>query len=156
MRYRDGYSPEPPSPMRQTKRQRQGPVELDAVIVCDLVCARPIPKELLVAISQANTTTFIATVRTIEQLIVQERWRHTKRMVLRSAVSVVNLTSVPLDLRYDLPDDGGLPRVDARLTHGGTAHLPLHVAEAGGTLRWRPSLRGLRWSEVDEILRYAD
>lgn len=62
--------------------------------------------------------------------------RYTKMVRVYSTVIVSNATSVPLEVRFDIPF-GVSPKVLDPIYPGQQVPLPLHLAEAG-RVRWRP------------------
>lgn len=75
--------------------------------------------------------------------------RYTKMVRLYSTVIVTNATSVPLEVRFDIPF-GVSPKVLDPIYPGQQFPLPLHLAEAG-RLRWRPLGNSYLWSEAHSI-----
>ncbi|MCL7024846.1 hypothetical protein MKW94_022445 [Papaver nudicaule] len=72
--------------------------------------------------------------------------RHSKLIRLYSTVILLNATSVPLELRFDIPF-GVSPKVLDPIFPGQEFPLPLHLAEAG-RMRWRPVGNSYLWSEA--------
>lgn len=75
--------------------------------------------------------------------------RYTKLIRLYSTVILANATSVPLELRFDIPF-GLSPKVLDPIYPDQEFPLPLHLAEAG-RMRWRPLGNSYLWSEVHDI-----
>ncbi|KAL3830664.1 hypothetical protein ACJIZ3_019466 [Penstemon smallii] len=75
--------------------------------------------------------------------------RYTKLMRLYSTVVILNTTSVPLEIRFDIPF-GVSPKILGPIYPGQEFPLPLHLAEAG-CIRWRPLGDSYLWSEVYNI-----
>ncbi|CAN1217850.1 Intermembrane lipid transfer protein vps13A [Linum perenne] len=75
--------------------------------------------------------------------------RYSKMIRLYSTVILSNATSVPLELRFDIPF-GLAPKILDPIYPGQEFPLPLHLAEAG-RMRWRPIGDTLLWSEVHEL-----
>ncbi|KAG6546751.1 hypothetical protein Mapa_011940 [Marchantia paleacea] len=71
--------------------------------------------------------------------------RYSKLVRLCSMVSVVNTTSVALELRFDLPFVLS-PKVMDPVLPGHVMALPVHLAETG-RIRWRPVGSNYLWSE---------
>ncbi|BFG24048.1 hypothetical protein CerSpe_103220 [Prunus speciosa] len=72
--------------------------------------------------------------------------RYTKLIRLYSTVLLSNATSIPLELRFDIPF-GVSPMILDPIYPGQELPLPLHLAEAG-RIRWRPIGDSYLWSEV--------
>ncbi|KAF6145935.1 hypothetical protein GIB67_007954 [Kingdonia uniflora] len=72
--------------------------------------------------------------------------RYTKLIRLYSTVILLNATSVPLELRFDIPF-GVSPKVLGPIHPGQEFALPVHLAEAG-RMRWRPLGDSFLWSEA--------
>ncbi|XP_062110985.1 uncharacterized protein LOC133822610 isoform X2 [Humulus lupulus] len=72
--------------------------------------------------------------------------RYSKLIRLYSTVILSNATSVPLELRFDIPF-GVSPKILDPIYPGQELPLPLHLAEAG-RIRWRPLGDTYLWSEV--------
>ncbi|KAI3958319.1 hypothetical protein MKW98_011007 [Papaver atlanticum] len=72
--------------------------------------------------------------------------RYSKLIRLYSTVILLNATSVPLELRFDIPF-GVSPKVLDPISPGEEFPLPLHLAEAG-RMRWRPVGNSYLWSEA--------
>ncbi|XP_026401188.1 uncharacterized protein LOC113297020 isoform X1 [Papaver somniferum] len=72
--------------------------------------------------------------------------RYSKLIRLYSTVILLNATSVPLELRFDIPF-GVSPKVLDPISPGDEFPLPLHLAEAG-RMRWRPVGNSYLWSEA--------
>ncbi|WCJ32878.1 hypothetical protein M5689_014275 [Euphorbia peplus] len=75
--------------------------------------------------------------------------RYSKLLRLYSTVIISNLTSVPLELRFDIPF-GLSPKILDPIYPGQEVPLPLHLAEAG-RLRWHPLGSSYLWSEVHDL-----
>ncbi|KAM3303588.1 putative protein isoform X1 [Capsicum chacoense] len=75
--------------------------------------------------------------------------RYTKMVRVYSTVIVSNATSVPLEVRFDIPF-GVSPKVLDPIYPGQQVPLPLHLAEAG-RVRWRPLGNSYLWSEAHSI-----
>ncbi|CAI0559649.1 unnamed protein product [Linum tenue] len=75
--------------------------------------------------------------------------RYSKLIRLYSTVILFNETSVPLELRFDIPF-GLAPKILDPIYPGREFPLPLHLAEAG-RMRWRPIGDAYLWSEVNEL-----
>ncbi|KAJ6776637.1 PROTEIN SORTING-ASSOCIATED PROTEIN putative (DUF1162)-RELATED, partial [Salix koriyanagi] len=75
--------------------------------------------------------------------------RYTKLIRLYSTVILANATSVPLELRFDIPF-GLSPKILDPIYPDQEFPLPLHLAEAG-RMRWRPLGNSYLWSEVHDI-----
>ncbi|GAB2222927.1 hypothetical protein Drorol1_Dr00017059 [Drosera rotundifolia] len=71
--------------------------------------------------------------------------RYSKIIRLYSTVLLLNLASVPLELRFDIPF-GISPKIIDPIYPGQEFHLPLHLAEVG-QIRWRPVGDNYLWSE---------
>ncbi|XP_031373509.1 uncharacterized protein LOC116188354 isoform X3 [Punica granatum] len=76
--------------------------------------------------------------------------RFSKLIQLYSTVIVENETSVPLELRFDIPL-GVSPKIVDPILPGEKYPLPLHLAQPG-RVRWRPQGNSYVWSET-QILR---
>ncbi|XP_062008854.1 uncharacterized protein LOC133725578 isoform X1 [Rosa rugosa] len=72
--------------------------------------------------------------------------RYSKLIRLYSTVILSNSTSMPLELRFDIPF-GVSPKILDPIYPGQELPLPLHLAEAG-RIRWRPIGDSHLWSEV--------
>ncbi|KAL5574177.1 hypothetical protein UlMin_023774 [Ulmus minor] len=72
--------------------------------------------------------------------------RYSKLIRLYSTVMLSNATSMPLELRFDIPF-GVAPKILDPIYPGQELPLPLHLAESG-RLRWRPIGNAYLWSEV--------
>nr|XP_011467498.1 PREDICTED: uncharacterized protein LOC101298156 [Fragaria vesca subsp. vesca] len=72
--------------------------------------------------------------------------RYSKLIRLYSTVILSNATSMPLELRFDIPF-GVAPKILDPIYPGQELPLPLHLAEAG-RIRWRPIGYSHLWSEV--------
>ncbi|KAK4756247.1 hypothetical protein SAY87_006374 [Trapa incisa] len=72
--------------------------------------------------------------------------RFSKLIQLYSTVIVENGTSVPLELRFDIPL-GLSPKILDPINPGEKVPLPLHLAESG-RVRWRPQGDSYVWSET--------
>ncbi|XP_050382411.1 uncharacterized protein LOC126799284 isoform X2 [Argentina anserina] len=72
--------------------------------------------------------------------------RYSKLIRLYSTVILSNATSMPLELRFDIPF-GVAPKILDPIYPGQELPLPLHLAEAG-RIRWRPVGDSHLWSEV--------
>ncbi|XP_048139080.1 uncharacterized protein LOC115752507 isoform X2 [Rhodamnia argentea] len=75
--------------------------------------------------------------------------RFNKLIRLYSTVIVYNETSVPLELRFDIPL-GVSPKIIDPIYPGQKFPLPLHLAEAG-RIRWRPLGNSYVWSEPHHL-----
>ncbi|CAK7357552.1 unnamed protein product [Dovyalis caffra] len=75
--------------------------------------------------------------------------RYTKLIRLYSTVILANTTSVPLELRFDIPF-GVSPKILDPIYPDQELPLPLHLAETG-RMRWRPHGNSYLWSEVHDI-----
>ncbi|KAJ8775429.1 hypothetical protein K2173_023194 [Erythroxylum novogranatense] len=75
--------------------------------------------------------------------------RYSKLIRLYSTVILSNATSMPLELRFDIPF-GVSPKILDPIYPGQEFPLPLHLAEAG-RLRWRPLGSSYLWSEVYDL-----
>ncbi|KAF8007492.1 hypothetical protein BT93_K1496 [Corymbia citriodora subsp. variegata] len=75
--------------------------------------------------------------------------RFSKLIRLYSTVIVYNETSVPLELRFDIPL-GVSPKIVDPIYPGQKFPLPLHLAEAG-RIRWRPLGNSYVWSEPHNL-----
>ncbi|XP_056171449.1 uncharacterized protein LOC115688889 isoform X4 [Syzygium oleosum] len=75
--------------------------------------------------------------------------RFSKLIRLYSTVIVCNETSVPLELRFDIPL-GVSPKIIDPIYPGQNSPLPLHLAEAG-RIRWRPLGNSYVWSEPHNL-----
>ncbi|KAL8141634.1 hypothetical protein V2J09_014666 [Rumex salicifolius] len=81
--------------------------------------------------------------------------RGTKLIQLYSTVILMNSTSTPLELRFDIPF-GISPKIVDPIYPGQEFPLPLHLAEAG-RISWRPLSNKYLWSEshnLSNILSY--
>ncbi|KAL6005779.1 hypothetical protein ACLOJK_006352 [Asimina triloba] len=74
---------------------------------------------------------------------------YSKLIRLYSTVVLVNATSVPLELRFDIPF-GVSPKVLDPIYPGQEFPLPVHLAEAG-RMRWRPLGTNYLWSEAQQL-----
>ncbi|OVA10906.1 Vacuolar protein sorting-associated protein 13 domain [Macleaya cordata] len=72
--------------------------------------------------------------------------RYSKLIRLYSTVILLNATSMPLELRFDIPF-GVSPKVLDPIYPGQEFPLPLHLAKAG-RMRWRPLGNSYLWSEA--------
>ncbi|XP_022765514.1 uncharacterized protein LOC111310374 isoform X3 [Durio zibethinus] len=75
--------------------------------------------------------------------------RYTKLIRLYSTVIILNATSIPLELRFDIPF-GISPKILDPVYPGQEFPLPLHLAEAG-RMRWRPLGNSYLWSEAHNL-----
>ncbi|KVH90901.1 hypothetical protein Ccrd_007067 [Cynara cardunculus var. scolymus] len=75
--------------------------------------------------------------------------RYTKLVRLYSTVILLNATSVPFEVRFDIPF-GVSPKILDPVYPGHEFPLPLHLAEAG-RIRWRPLGSTYLWSEAYSI-----
>uniref|UniRef100_A0A2P2MK19 Uncharacterized protein LOC105135080 isoform X1 n=1 Tax=Rhizophora mucronata TaxID=61149 RepID=A0A2P2MK19_RHIMU len=75
--------------------------------------------------------------------------RYNKLIRVYSTVILSNATSMPLELRFDIPF-GVSPKILDPIAPGQKFPLPLHLAEAG-RMRWRPHGRSYLWSEVYDL-----
>ncbi|XVE86346.1 hypothetical protein DITRI_Ditri18aG0027900 [Diplodiscus trichospermus] len=75
--------------------------------------------------------------------------RYSKLIRLYSTVIILNATSVPLELRFDIPF-GISPKILDPVYPGQEFPLPLHLAEAG-RMRWRPFGNSYLWSEAHNL-----
>ncbi|KAJ8450353.1 hypothetical protein Cgig2_004810 [Carnegiea gigantea] len=75
--------------------------------------------------------------------------QYSKLIQLYSTVIFTNLTSVPLELRFDIPF-GMTSKIVDPIYPGEEFPLPLHLAEAGH-MRWRPLGNNYLWSEVHNL-----
>lgn len=75
--------------------------------------------------------------------------RYSKLIRLYSTVTIMNATSMPLELRFDIPF-GIAPKILEPINPGQEFPLPLHLAEAG-RMRWRPVGNSYLWSEVHNL-----
>lgn len=75
--------------------------------------------------------------------------QYSKLIQLYSTVIFTNLTSVPLELRFDIPF-GMTSKIVDPIYPGEEFPLPLHLAEAGH-MRWRPLGYSYLWSEVHNL-----
>lgn len=75
--------------------------------------------------------------------------RFSKLIRLYSTVILYNETSVPLELRFDIPL-GVSPKIMDPIYPGQKFPLPLHLAEAG-RIRWRPLGNSYVWSEPHNL-----
>ncbi|XP_057249486.1 uncharacterized protein LOC104905906 isoform X4 [Beta vulgaris subsp. vulgaris] len=75
--------------------------------------------------------------------------RYSKLIQLYSTVIFKNSTSMPLELRFDIPFGMSSKIVDP-IYPGEEFPLPLHLAEAGH-MRWRPRGNSYLWSEVHNL-----
>eukprot|EP00268_Persea_americana_P023609 TRINITY_DN23168_c0_g2_i2.p1 TRINITY_DN23168_c0_g2~~TRINITY_DN23168_c0_g2_i2.p1 ORF type:complete len:2954 (+),score=526.87 TRINITY_DN23168_c0_g2_i2:1710-10571(+) len=74
---------------------------------------------------------------------------YSKLIRLYSTVILFNATSVPLELRFDIPF-GVSPKVLDPIYPGQELPLPVHLAEAG-RIRWRPLGTDYLWSEAHPL-----
>ncbi|KAK1396810.1 putative Vacuolar protein sorting-associated protein [Heracleum sosnowskyi] len=72
--------------------------------------------------------------------------RYTKLIRLYSTVVLLNATSTPFEVRFDIPF-GVSPKMLDPIYPGQEFPLPLHLAEAG-RMRWRPVGNSYLWSEA--------
>ncbi|XP_076908384.1 uncharacterized protein LOC143565241 [Bidens hawaiensis] len=75
--------------------------------------------------------------------------RYTKLVRLYSTVILLNATSVPFEVRFDIPF-GVSPKILDPVDPGHEFPLPLHLAETG-RIRWRPLGSTYLWSEAYSI-----
>lgn len=75
--------------------------------------------------------------------------RYSKLVRLYSTVMLLNATSMPLELRFDIPF-GVSPKILDPIYPGQEFPLPLHLAEAG-RMRWRPLGNTYLWSEAHNL-----
>ncbi|KAH9330462.1 hypothetical protein KI387_002570, partial [Taxus chinensis] len=75
--------------------------------------------------------------------------RYSKLVRLYSTVTLVNATSVSLEVRFDIPF-GIAPKVMDPMLPGQELPLPLHLAETG-RMRWRPLGSSYLWSEAQAL-----
>ncbi|KAJ4962382.1 hypothetical protein NE237_022321 [Protea cynaroides] len=75
--------------------------------------------------------------------------RYSKLVRLYSTVKLYNSTTMPLELRFDIPF-GVSPKVLDPIYPGQEFPLPLHLAEAG-RIRWRPIGNNYLWSEAHQL-----
>ncbi|MFS8005994.1 putative vacuolar protein sorting-associated protein [Helianthus anomalus] len=75
--------------------------------------------------------------------------RYTKLVRLYSTVILLNATSVPFEVRFDIPF-GVSPKILDPIYPGHEFPLPLHLAETG-RIRWRPLGSTYLWSEAYSI-----
>ncbi|XP_074366463.1 intermembrane lipid transfer protein VPS13 isoform X3 [Apium graveolens] len=75
--------------------------------------------------------------------------RYTKLIRLYSTVVLLNGTSTPFEVRFDIPF-GVSPKMLDPIYPGQEFPLPLHLAEAG-RMRWRPIGNSYLWSEAYNI-----
>eukprot|EP01018_Ginkgo_biloba_P017830 Gb_28330 [translate_table: standard] len=75
--------------------------------------------------------------------------RYSKLVRLYSTVTLVNATSVSLEVRFDIPF-GISPKVMDPILPGQELPLPVHLAETG-RIRWRPLGSSYLWSEAQSL-----
>ncbi|XAR69469.1 hypothetical protein NMG60_11001060 [Bertholletia excelsa] len=75
--------------------------------------------------------------------------RYCKLVRLYSTVILFNATSIPFEIRFDIPF-GLSPKILDPVYPGQEFPLPLHLAEAG-RMRWRPFGQNYLWSEAHNI-----
>ncbi|KAK7315042.1 hypothetical protein VNO77_33574 [Canavalia gladiata] len=75
--------------------------------------------------------------------------RYSKLIRIYSTVVLLNMTSTPLELRFDIPF-GVSPTILGPIQPGEQLPLPLHLAEAG-CVRWRPMGNSYLWSEAHNL-----
>ncbi|TKY59210.1 putative vacuolar protein sorting-associated protein 13A [Spatholobus suberectus] len=75
--------------------------------------------------------------------------RYSKLIRIYSTVVLLNATSTPLELRFDIPF-GVSPTILGPIQPGQQFPLPLHLAEAG-CVRWRPMGNSYLWSEAHNL-----
>ncbi|KAF1899682.1 hypothetical protein Lal_00019812 [Lupinus albus] len=75
--------------------------------------------------------------------------RYSKLIRIYSTVVLLNATSIPLELRFDIPF-GLSPTLLDPVHPGQQLPLPLHLAEAG-YVRWRPMGNSYLWSEARNL-----
>ncbi|XP_058779187.1 uncharacterized protein LOC131653133 isoform X2 [Vicia villosa] len=75
--------------------------------------------------------------------------RYSKLIRIYSTVVLMNATSAPLELRFDIPF-GVSPTIFDPIHPGQQFPLPLHLAEAG-CVRWRPMGNSYLWSEAHKL-----
>ncbi|KAJ4705608.1 putative Vacuolar protein sorting-associated protein [Melia azedarach] len=75
--------------------------------------------------------------------------RYSKLIRLYSTVLLSNATSIPLEIRFDIPF-GISPKILDPINPGQEFPLPLHLAEAG-CMRWRPLGQSYLWSEAHNV-----
>ncbi|KAJ7542559.1 hypothetical protein O6H91_09G000500 [Diphasiastrum complanatum] len=74
---------------------------------------------------------------------------YSKLIRLHSKVSLLNATSKPLEVRFDIPL-GVSPKVLDLVMPGQATFLPVHLAETG-KMRWRPYGSSHLWSEAQSL-----
>ncbi|KAI0504558.1 hypothetical protein KFK09_015510 [Dendrobium nobile] len=75
--------------------------------------------------------------------------QYSKMIRLYSTVILLNATSMPLELRFDIPF-GVSPKILEPIQPGQELPLPLHLAEAG-RIRWHPVSTNYLWSEAQSL-----
>ncbi|XP_027357140.1 uncharacterized protein LOC113866515 [Abrus precatorius] len=75
--------------------------------------------------------------------------RYSKLIRIYSTVVLLNATTTPLELRFDIPF-GVSPTILGPIQPGQQFPLPLHLAEAG-CVRWRPMGNSYLWSEAHNL-----
>ncbi|XP_059074534.1 uncharacterized protein LOC131074913 isoform X2 [Cryptomeria japonica] len=75
--------------------------------------------------------------------------RYSKLVRLYSTVTLVNATSVSLEVRFDIPF-GIAPKIMDPMLPGQELPLPVHLAETG-RMRWRPLGSSYLWSEAQSL-----
>ncbi|KAG4977288.1 hypothetical protein JHK84_036989 [Glycine max] len=75
--------------------------------------------------------------------------RHSKLIRIYSTVVLLNATSTPVELRFDIPFSVS-PTLLGPIQPGQQFPLPLHLAEAG-CVRWRPMGNSYLWSEAHNL-----
>ncbi|ONK64446.1 uncharacterized protein A4U43_C07F26050 [Asparagus officinalis] len=84
-------------------------------------------------------------------VVFEVSMQHYSKMIrLYSTVILFNSTSMPLELRFDIPFGVSSKILDPILP-GEDIPLPLHLAEAG-RMRWRPVGNSYLWSEAHSLL----
>ncbi|MCO5559154.1 hypothetical protein L7F22_012747 [Adiantum nelumboides] len=74
---------------------------------------------------------------------------YSKIIRIYSTVSLVNATSIPMEVCFDIPF-GVLPKVMEPIFPGEVIPLPVHLAETG-QIRWRPMGSSHLWSETQSL-----
>ncbi|KAH7441415.1 hypothetical protein KP509_03G037800 [Ceratopteris richardii] len=83
--------------------------------------------------------------------VVYEVSSHCYSKVIRiySTVSLVNATTIPMEVRFDIPF-GVVPKVMEPILPGEVIPLPVHLAETG-QIRWKPMGNSHLWSETQSL-----
>ncbi|KAI4303707.1 hypothetical protein MLD38_039306 [Melastoma candidum] len=134
------------------------PMSIDLVGVCYFEVDFSKPSALGLAkteYSQSHTNALAADItRTGSGFVVPVVFdvsiqRFSKLIRLYSTVLLFNGTSIPMELRFDIPL-GLSPKITDPIYPGQSFPLPLHLAESG-RIRWRPLGASYVWSEPHNV-----